>query len=105
MLLVVALDAAEAKVLDYEKVLDAVLGALASDARFLYAAERRHFGGDESGVDADDAIFQRLGHAPYTADVAAVEVGGETEFRVVGQSDCIGLVLEAEQRRHRSEGF
>jgi hypothetical protein len=54
-----------------EVVLDAVLRALAADAGFLDAAEGRDFGGDDAGVDADDAVFQRLGHAPDAADVAA----------------------------------
>ena len=34
------------------------------EARLLHAAERRDLGRDQAGVDADDAVFQRLGHAP-----------------------------------------
>jgi hypothetical protein len=92
-------------VLDLEVVLDAVLGAFAAEAGFLHAAEGRHLGRDDAGVDADHAVFQRLGHAPDAAHVAGVEVGGEAELGVVGHADRLGLVLEAEQRRHRAEGF
>jgi hypothetical protein len=77
-------DAAHAQVFDLEEVLDAVLGALAAHAGFLHAAEGRDLGGDDAGVDADDAVFQGLGDAPDAADVAGVEVGGEAEFGVVG---------------------
>ena len=55
------------------------------------------------GVDADDAVLQRLGDAPDAADVAAVEVGGEAELGVVGQRDRLVLGREAEQRRDRAE--
>ena len=54
-------------------------------------------------VDADDAVFERLGDAPDAADVAAVEIGGEAELGVVGQRDRLLLGLEAEQRRDRAE--
>src|SRR6266567_8527436 len=71
------LDPAHAQVLHLEVLLDAVLGALAADAAFLDAAEGRDLRGDDALVDADDAVFERLGSAPDAADVAAVEVGGE----------------------------
>jgi hypothetical protein len=32
---------------------------------------------DDALVDADDAVFERLGDAPDAADVAAVEIGSE----------------------------
>jgi hypothetical protein len=34
------------------------------------------FGRDDALVDADDAVFERLGDAPDAADVAPVEIGG-----------------------------
>ncbi len=37
--------------------------------------------------------------------VAAVEIGGEAEFGVVGDADRVVVAREAEQRRHRAEGF
>ena len=71
----------------------------------LHAAERRHFGRDDALVDADDAVFQRLGHAHHAADIARVEIGGEAVLRVVRDPDRFGFVLEAEQRRDRPEDF
>ena len=50
-------------------------------------------GRDDALVDAYDAVFEGLGDAPDAADVAAVEIGGETEFGVVGHID--GLVFRA----------
>src|SRR5712675_1788847 len=72
-----AIDAAHAQVLHLEEFLDAVVRALAADAAFLHAAERGDLGRDDALVDADDAVFERLGDAPDAADVAAVEIGGE----------------------------
>src|SRR5262249_4121333 len=40
---------------------------------------------------------------PDAADVAAVEIRGETEFGVVGEPDRLLLVGEAEERRHGAE--
>src|SRR5215469_16933373 len=77
-------DAAEAQIFDLEVILDPVFRALAADARFLHAAERGDLGRDDALVDADDAVFERLGDAPDAADIAAVEIGGEAEFGVVG---------------------
>ena len=71
----------------------------------LDAAERRDRGADESGVDADHAALERARHAPHAADIARVEIRGQAEFGVVGKPDGLGLVLEAEQRRHRSENL
>ena len=83
----IATDAAQAEILDLEELLDPVLRSFAAEARFLHAAERRHLGRDDPGVDADDPVFERFGDAPDAADVAAVEVRGEAELRVVGQRD------------------
>jgi hypothetical protein len=58
-----------------------------------------------SVVDADDAVFQRLGDAPDAADVAVVEIGGETEFGVVGHLDGFVFALEAIERRDRAKGL
>ena len=65
-------DAAHAEVFDFEELLDAVFRAFAADAALLHAAEGGDFGRDDALVDADDAVFQRLGDAPDAADVAAV---------------------------------
>ena len=71
------------------------------DAAFLHAAERRDLGRDDAFVDADDAVFEPLGHAPDAADVAAVEIGGEPELGVVGHLYGFVIALEA-WLRHRS---
>jgi len=52
-------------------------GRIAIDAALLHAAERRDLASGFGGDDADDAVFEPLGEAPYAADVAAVEIGGE----------------------------
>src|SRR6202011_487889 len=63
------------------------------------------FGRDGALVDADDAVFERLGDAPDAADVAAVEVGGEAELGVVGHLDRVLFALEAVERGDRAEGL
>src|SRR3546814_17056524 len=78
---------AHADILHFEEVLDAVLGSLPSEARFLHAAEGRNFGGDDAGVEADDAVLQPLRPAPRAAEVAGVEVCGEAELVVVCNLD------------------
>src|SRR6266571_8015665 len=94
-----------AEILHDEVVLDPVLRTFASDAGFLDPAEGRDFGGNDPGVDADDAVFERLGDAPDAADVAAVEVRGQPELGVVSEADRLLLVLEAKQRRDGAKGF
>src|SRR6516162_10368735 len=98
-------DAAHAEVFDFEEFLDAVLRAFAADAAFLHAAEGGDLGRDDAFVDADDAVFERLGDAPDAADVASVEIGSETEFRVVGHLDGFFVGLEAVERRHGPKGL
>src|SRR5690606_21976238 len=94
-----------AEILHFEIILDAVFRALAAVAAFLHAAERRHFGRADALVGADEAVFQRLRHAPHAPDVPAVVIGGETELGVVGELDRIVFRLEAEQRRDRPKGL
>src|SRR4029453_8987287 len=77
----------------------------APKAAFLDAAEGSDFRGDETGVDADHAGFQRFGDAPDAAYIARGEVGGQTKRRGVAHRDDVGLVLEADHRRERAEGF
>src|SRR5215470_13131901 len=96
---------ADAEVLDLGVVEDPVLGALPSHARLLDATERGHLGGDDPGVEADDAVLERLADPPGAGEVARVEVGGETELGVVRHAHGVGLALEAKERRHRAEGL
>src|SRR5215469_6664869 len=100
-----AVDAAHAQVFDLKVVLDAVFRTLAADARLFHTAERRDLGRDDALVDADDAVFERLGDAPDAADVAAVEIGGEAEFGVVGHAYGLVVGLEAIEGRDRAKGF
>src|ERR1700684_2340792 len=79
--------------------------ALAADARFLDAAERRKLARDRAGVDPDHPVFERLGDAPHPAQIAGVEVRREAELRVVGEADDVVLVLEAKDRRYGTEGL
>src|SRR5450755_2405393 len=79
--------------------------AFAAQARFLDAAERRHFGGDQAGVDADHAGLQRFRDPPDPTEIAREEVGGQTKRRGVAHRDHLGLVPEAEHRRQRPEGL
>jgi hypothetical protein len=71
----------------------------------LHAAEGGDLGRDDAFVDADDAVFERFRDAPDAADVAAVEIGGETEFGVVGHLDRVRFALEAVERGDRAEGL
>src|SRR5262249_493381 len=79
--------------------------AFATQAAFLDAAEGRDLRRDQAGVDADHARFQRLCNAPDAAEAARIEVGSETERRVVAHRDHLGFVLETEYGRQRTEGF
>ena len=65
-------DAAHAEVFDFEEFLDAVFRTFAADAALLHAAERRGLDRDDAFVDADDAVFERLGDAPDVAEWASV---------------------------------
>src|SRR5882672_7265048 len=95
-LALLAVDAADAEVFDDEIILDPVLRPFSPHARFLHSPERRDFVGDDAGVDADDAVLQGFGDAPHAVEVAAVEVGGEAEFGVVGELDRFFFVFESE---------
>src|SRR4029079_3089141 len=77
----------------------AVVRALASDAAFFPAAERRDFGRGDSLVDADDAVLERLGDTPTAAKVAGEEIGSKAERCVVGHAHRFLFRLEAEQGR------
>src|SRR5919198_4233379 len=98
-------EAADEHVLHFEEFLEAVLRALAAESGLLHAAERRDLRGDDAGVRTHDAGLHLLRHAEDAADVAAVEVAGEAELGVVGESDHLIFGLEADQRRHRPEGL
>src|SRR5207237_6409184 len=93
------------EVLQLDPVVDAVLRALAAEARLLNTAERRDLRRDEARVDADDAVVERFGDAPDTADVAAVEVRGESVRRVVRGANRLLLGREARDAGDGPEGL
>src|SRR5271165_1897484 len=98
-------DAAETEIFYFDVFIHAVLGAFAAEARFFYAPEGCDLGGNDSGVDADDAVFESFGDAPDAGDVAAVKISGETEFRIVREGDGVRFCLETKEGRYGSKGF
>src|SRR5690606_19413523 len=82
-----AVQAAEADVLGVHVLVDAVARAFTAHARLLDAAEGRHRGADEAGIDAHHAGFDGIGHAPHAREIAREEVGGQAELAVVGDGD------------------
>src|SRR3954449_7703315 len=76
-------DPADREGLQLEPLVDAVLRALAADARLLDAAEGCDLGRDEPGVDPDHPVLEPLRDAPDPRDVTAVEVRGEAVLRRV----------------------
>src|SRR5207302_3936334 len=98
-----ALEPGHGEVLQLEPLLDAVLRALAADARLLHAAERRHLRRDEARVQRDDARLERLTDAPRATDVPREEVGSEAEGRAVRDPDGLLLGVERDQARNRAE--
>src|SRR5215470_13550444 len=98
-------ESSHAQVLHLEELLDAVLGALAPDARLLDAAEGCHLVRDQTGVHANHARFDCLADAPDAADVARIEVRGETELGVVGHRYALCLGLEPVERSDGAERF
>jgi hypothetical protein len=68
-----AVDPAHAELLDFEEFRDSVFRAFAADAALLHAAEGGDLGRDDALVDADDAVFERLGGAPDPAERALAD--------------------------------
>src|SRR4051794_34743604 len=96
-------DSADREVLDLEPLLDAVLRALAANARLLDAAERHDLGGDEPRVDAVDAVLERLGQPPDASHVARVVVGRKSVRRVVRLTHRLILGREPRDAGDRAE--
>ena len=71
----------------------------------LDAAEWHVLGRDDAGVDAHHAVLQRLADAENAADVAGVEIAGQSEFGVVGRVDRFLFRMETEDRGQRAKGF
>src|SRR5690554_2213586 len=75
-------DAAHAEIFDLEEVIHAVFRAFAAETGLLDATERRDLGRDDAGVDPDNAAFDRLGYTPDTAEIAGIEIRGQSEFGI-----------------------
>src|SRR5690348_14040599 len=97
-------DTADADIFELGEFEDSVLRAFTTDTAFLDAAEWRDLGRDQAGVEPDDAVLERLAHAPRAREVARVDVSGETEFGVVRELHGFFVRLHPEQRRDRTEG-
>ncbi len=95
----------EAEVFHLEIFVDTIFRTFAAKARFLDAAKGCDLGRDEAGVDADDPIFERLRNFPHSSDIAAIEIGSQTELGIVCESYGVRFGFEAEERRYRSESF
>ncbi len=91
--------------LHLEIFFDADLGALASEAGLLDAAEGRDFGRDGAGVKADHAKLQCFRHPPGALQAFGVEISGQPKGRAVGDGDRLVFGLEAEERGNGTEGF
>ncbi len=95
---------AEADAVHLEVILHPVAAALAAKAGLLDPAERRHFGRDDAGVHADDAVFQRFLHAGDAADVAGVEsVFGSSQYKY--NPDKANLVIRNKRKNIREKTF
>src|ERR687891_257359 len=90
-------------VLRLEELLEALLAALAADARLLDAAERRPCVRHHALVQADHAGLEALADADRALDVAREHVGHQAVLGVVGAGDGVLLGFEGADRRDRPE--
>src|ERR1051325_8297769 len=93
----------DGQVLVLQELVDADASAFAAQAGLLDAAEGRGGVGDESGVDADHAAFEAFCDTQGTVEVLGEQVGGQTEFGVVGGGDGLVLGLEGADRGDGAE--
>ena len=56
------------------------------------------FGGDDTHVDTNHAVFQGLADAEDASYIAAVEVAGQAKFGVVGGVNRLLVLVEAKDR-------
>src|SRR5271155_4114922 len=96
---------ADADILDFRVIEDAVLGAFAAGAGFLDSAEGRHLRGNDPGIQTDDSVFDRLRDAPAASEVARIYIGSQTELGVVRHGDSLRFGFELEERSHRPESL
>lgn len=92
-------------VLDLSVVIEAVLRALAAEARLLDTTEGSSSVGDEAGVDTNHTVLELLGDAEGALHVVGEEVGGKTSAAEVGTLDDLLLSLELEERGDGTESL
>src|ERR1700691_644829 len=83
--------AADADILELGIVENSIFRAFPPGSRLLHAPEGRDLGGDDAGVESDDAVLDRFGYAPASRQVAGIEIGGKPELRVVRHGDGLRL--------------
>src|SRR5271155_4527695 len=102
---VTSTDPTYADILDFCVVQNPVPRAFAAHTRLLDAAEGRHLGGDNAGIEPHDAALNRFRHPPTACQIPRVNVGGQAKFSIVGERDSLSLRFEFEQGSDGSEGF
>src|SRR5260370_37211947 len=91
--------------LDVGELLDPVLGELAPVARLLDPAERKaHIRGDHT-VDEHEARLDTLGQLRASLDVGGPDARAKTEVGIVGHTERLFLIADADHRRDRAEGL
>src|SRR5690606_18284761 len=76
---------------------------LLTETGLLEPAERRLHRSDQALVHANKAISQAFHDAKGAAEIARIEIAGQTKGSVVGHGDAFGLFLEAEDGRDGTE--
>ena len=66
----------------------------AADTGLLDTAERRSRVGDQAAIEPDHSRLDGFRRPQASSQVARVEVGGQTVDRVVGQGDCLIVIVE-----------
>src|SRR5690349_18815140 len=93
----------DGQVLVLQELVDADAAAFTAQSGLLDAAEGCGGVGDQSGVDADHAAFEAFGDPQGAVEVLGEQVGGQTEFGVVGGGDGLVLGLEGADRGDGAE--
>src|SRR4029450_11344438 len=88
-----------------EIFLDAGWPALTPEARLLDTSEGCNLHGNRSGIQAHHTELQPFANTPRPVQIFGVEIGSETEGRIIGEFNCLRLVAKAEKRCDRSESL
>src|SRR5713226_9287616 len=91
--------------LDVGELLDPILGELAPVTRLLDPAERKaHVRGDHA-VDEHQARLDTLGQLRASLDVGGPDARAKTEIGIVGHTERLFLIADANHRRDGAEGL